>query len=329
MAVFGLVIFGLASTASAGVFPSLGLLKPKAELPVGAIGASNSQNIHLLDGSVPINPKLSAFETSDINIIGDALVADVGPLGTSGDIVEISGSDQISVYVVHAGDNLSDIAKMFDVSVNTIVWANDLVRGQALKEGQVLAILPVSGVRHIVKKGDTVASIAKKYKGDLTEIALFNDLHADTVLVVGSEVIIPNGEVTVPTPKKKALGKGGKGTTTYAGFYMRPIKGGVRTQGIHGHNGVDLGSPAGSNVYASAAGTVIISRGSGWNGGYGNYVVIKHSNGTQTLYSHLQDVSVGMGAQVGQGDVVGHVGSTGKSSGNHLHFEIRGATNPF
>jgi LysM repeat protein len=327
--VFGLIILGLASTASAGVFPSF-FFSSKVDLLEKVANDTNSQNMHLLDGSITINPKLLALENSDISIIGDALVADVGPLGTSGDIVEISGSDQISVYVVHDGDTLSAIADMFDVSVNTIVWANDLVRGQALREGQVLTILPISGVRHIVKKGDTIASIAKKYKGDATEIALFNDLQTSGALVVGSEVIIPNGEVVqAPVKKKTTIGKGGKGTTTYAGYYMRPVKGGRRTQGIHGHNGIDIAAPMGTNIYAAASGTVIISKSSGWNGGYGNYVVIKHSNGTQTLYAHLSDVSVSTGMQVGQGDVVGHMGNTGKSTGIHLHFEVRGATNPF
>jgi len=331
LAFLGLLVLGLSTTASAGVFSPFDILKPKSSLLAGVDSGSNSQNVYLLDTDVSINSKLVALENGNITIIDNALVADVGPLGTSGDVVEISGSDQISVYVVHSGDTLSEIANMFDVSINTIVWANDLDRSKSLREGQVLVILPVNGVRHIVKKGDTIASIAKKYKGDSTEIALFNDLHLDGVLVAGTEVVIPNGEITTPPASKKSstLAKGGKGVTNYVGYYMRPIKGGRRTTGIHGNNGVDLATSAGSNVYAAASGTVIISRASGWNGGYGNYVVIKHNNGTQTLYAHLQNVSVGTGTQVGQGDVVGHVGSTGKSTGNHLHFEIRGATNPF
>jgi murein DD-endopeptidase MepM/ murein hydrolase activator NlpD len=103
----------------------------------------------------------------------------------------------------------------------------------------------------------------------------------------------------------------------------------VRTQGIHGYNGVDLGAPAGTAVRAAAAGQVIISKASGWNGGYGQYIVVKHANGTQTLYAHLSANSVAAGATVAQGQLIGAVGNTGKSTGNHVHFEVRGAKNPF
>ena len=80
---------------------------------------------------------------------------------------------------------------------------------------------------------------------------------------------------------------------------------------------------------ASASGEVIISRAGGWNGGYGSYVVIKHSNGTQTLYAHNSRNNVSVGDYVNQGDIIAFVGSTGKSTGPHVHFEIRGARNPF
>ena len=87
--------------------------------------------------------------------------------------------------------------------------------------------------------------------------------------------------------------------------------------------------PLGSAVVAAAAGDVIVAKGSGWNGGYGKYVVVKHANGTQTLYAHLNSVSVGVGQRVGAGQTLGGVGSTGRSTGVHLHFEVRGASNPF
>src|SRR5690606_1590516 len=102
----------------------------------------------------------------------------------------------------------------------------------------------------------------------------------------------------------------------------------VVTQGLHGYNGIDLGAPVGTGVYASAGGSVILAKSSGWNGGYGNYIIISHDNGTQTLYSHLSSVNVSLGQRVSQGDLIGAVGSTGKSTGPHLHFEVRGASNP-
>jgi len=120
------------------------------------------------------------------------------------------------------------------------------------------------------------------------------------------------------------------GGPAYVGYYGHPIPSGARrTQGLHGYNGVDLGAPNGTPVVASAAGTVIISRQGGWNGGYGNYVVISHGNGTQTLYAHLSSNTVQTGDSVLQGQMIGYVGSTGRSTGAHLHIEVRGAKNPF
>jgi murein DD-endopeptidase MepM/ murein hydrolase activator NlpD len=110
---------------------------------------------------------------------------------------------------------------------------------------------------------------------------------------------------------------------------MRPIVGGRKTQGLHGHNGIDLGAYYGAPILASAEGDVIISATSGYNGGYGRYIVISHTNGTQTLYGHLSANIVSAGDHVTQGQVIGAMGSSGKSTGTHLHFEVRGAKNPF
>jgi murein DD-endopeptidase MepM/ murein hydrolase activator NlpD len=110
---------------------------------------------------------------------------------------------------------------------------------------------------------------------------------------------------------------------------MRPIVGGVRTQGIHGYNAVDLAAPVGTSLMAAASGEVIIAKVGGYNGGYGSYVVIRHGNGSQTLYAHMSRVDARVGQVVSQGEVIGAVGSTGRSTGSHVHFEIRGAANPF
>jgi murein DD-endopeptidase MepM/ murein hydrolase activator NlpD len=220
---------------------------------------------------------------------------------------------------------------MFDVSVNTIQWANDL-SSKTIRVGQELVILPVSGVYYTVKKGDTVASIAKKFKADSEEIANFNGI--DGALAVGSEIIIPDGEIAQPTAGVRTTSPirsaGPAGTAEQIGYYMKPLIGCGRTQGVHGYNGVDLGCPVGTPILASATGNVIISREGGWNGGYGSYVVIQHDNGSQTLYAHASDVIVFSGQHVVQGQVIGYVGRTGKATGAHLHFEIRnGIRNPF
>jgi murein DD-endopeptidase MepM/ murein hydrolase activator NlpD len=113
------------------------------------------------------------------------------------------------------------------------------------------------------------------------------------------------------------------------GFFIWPVGGGVKTQGLHGYNGIDIGAPKGTPIYASAGGVVIVSRDSGWNGGYGEYVVIAHDNGVQTLYGHMSRVVAQAGTHVDQGDIIGYIGQTGKATGPHLHFEVRGAKNPF
>lgn len=245
-----------------------------------------------------------------------------------------SGTGQISTYVVESGDTIGTIAAKFGVSVNTIRWANNL-SGSTLKVGQELAILPITGVKHTVKKGDTLASIAKKYKANQADIISYNGLSSDAALAVGDEIIIPDGEVSSSsgsTSGSASVQQFASGLKEIVGYYMRPIVGGVKTQGLHGHNGVDLASAYGTPILAAADGTVLISKSGGWNGGYGTYIVLQHDNGTQTLYGHLSATLVQVGDHVSQGQVIGKMGNTGQVTGPtgiHLHFEVRGARNPF
>lgn len=278
----------------------------------------NSQNLALLDASQSVKPATGG---------GDVVIVDNSALEFQSESnAGAYQTDQISVYVVRDGDTLSQIAKMFGVSVNTIVWAND-IEGGVISPGQTLVILPVSGVRHVVKEGETLASIAKKHDGDLKEILQFNNLAADAKLAVGEEIIIPNGDATPVTPSGKAPAKQ---NTSLAGYFGKPIDGPYqKSQGIHGYNGVDLAGSVGTRIVASAAGKVIVSRNSGYNGGYGNYIVISHPNGTQTLYAHLKSTAVAQGSNVSKGQLIGFMGNTGRSTGPHLHFEVRGAKNPF
>ncbi len=292
----------------------------------------NSQNLNLAEPTGGLEATSSSKDDTDLPIVGgSAVLSEAGPMGTLADVQDnVPPSDLISVYTVHKGDKIEDVAKMFNVSANTIRWSNDLKKGVALKEGDNLIILPISGVQYEVKKGDTLKSIAKKYGGDAEEIVLYNDLDPTADLIVGSSLIVPDGEIGEPVPLKPGVKKPAKyNGPSYAGYYMRPISGGQRSQGIHGHNAVDLAAPNGTPLYAAASGKVIIARSSGYNGGYGEYVVISHSNGTQTLYGHMSSVLVSAGQKVDKGDVIGKVGSTGRSTGNHVHFEIRGANNPF
>jgi LysM repeat protein len=291
----------------------------------------NSQNMALLQAATA--PSNAPIGGGDIAIVDDTSLLPENSGVAAG--AKDHSSDQISIYVVRKGDTLSSIAKMFNVTTNTIIWSNNIT-GSKVSPGDRLVILPISGVRHTVKKGDTLQSIAKKYNGDLEEIAQFNDLTTGAKLAVGDMVIIPDGEMlgghtttakTTPTTVKKVQQY--LSAPQYEGYYARPISGGVKSQGLHGNNGVDLVSNFGASILASADGEVIVAKSSGYNGGYGSYIVIKHGNGTQTLYGHLSGVQVSVGDTVSQGQVIGNMGSTGQSTGTHLHFEVRGARNPF
>lgn len=318
------------AVASANFFSFFGDMFTRVTIEEKSI---NSQNVSLLAAAAhsDIDKKT---EQADTNTVGNsALLPDAGPTGGLAD-VDVTNFDhgQISVYVVRDGDSLSSIASMFEVSVNTILWANSLPKGAKIKVGQTLVILPVSGVQHTVKKGDTIASIAKKYKGDVNEILSYNGLE-DAPLALDSLVIIPDGEIPTPKVVVKPASSKLRGSTapSYEGYYQAPLFGYRKTQGLHGYNGVDLvaSQGVGAPVVAAAAGTVIISRQGGYNGGYGVYLVIQHSNGTQTLYGHMKSNVVSVGQYVTQGQMVGTMGNSGRSSGPHLHFEIRGARNPF
>lgn len=301
-----------------------------SEKKVDSVVDGNSQTAELLKAQ-----DISTTFSQDTQIIaeetGAARVVS-GPLRVSTEEeVYIPDVDTITIYTVHSGDTLDSVAKMFGVTPNTIMWANDLT-SRKLVEGAQLTILPVSGVRYVVKKGDTIKSIAKKYKGDVDEILVFNGISTEAVLKVGDSLLIPDGEIVlekVDTPKTKAKAKVYANLPLYDGFLIRPISGGTRTTGLHGHNAVDLANRAGTPIMAAASGTVILSKFGGWNGGYGNYVVIRHANGIQTLYAHNSENLVEVGDTVTQGQVIARMGSTGKSTGPHVHFEVRGGRNPF
>lgn len=281
-------------------------------------------DVPLLSADIHPNP-VRARGGAEIVVTDGALVSS-GPVGKD-DVAAVSvTSSEISVYTVREGDSLSMIAQMYGVTSNTILWANDLSSAKSIKPGDTLVILPIPGVQYKIKKGDTLSTIAKTYGGDAAEILAYNQM-GESELQAGVTIIIPGG--TVPAPAKVASGsKPGSAGSKSSGF-VHPVPGAMRTQGIHGFNAVDLAIAQGTPIRAAAAGTVIVAKTGGWNGGYGNYIVIKHANGTQTLYAHTSSNVVGVGAVVAAGETIGYVGSTGRSTGAHLHFEVRGGKNPF
>jgi len=340
--------FLIPSRASANFLSGLfgGDVSANADAPILNNADVNSQNMGLLEAKVSSatviedkktkNTKDKIDETKNVNILSEnALVPATGPAGVSDDTDEDISPDQISVYVVRKDDSITQIAKMFDVTPNTIRWANDIKVGQKLNEGDILIILPIDGVKITVAKNQTLKSLGTKYKVDPTDIAGFNGISEDAKLVVGDELIIPNGIIADEggsTTIKSSSSSAKKyydtqNLPTIIGYFMNPMPNTRLTQGLHDKGGIDLAAPKGTPVRASALGTVIFAR-MGYNGGYGNMIMLSHSNGTQTLYGHLFKINVSVGEQVNQGEQIGAEGSTGRSTGPHLHFKVIGAKNP-
>ncbi len=314
------------ASVQAGVFSLIAGTSLEADMGSREFLKQNPQSMPLLRAALNSDPN-PAKGGGDILVDDGALVPNGDIDGESNTINTKTANGEISVYIVREGDTLSQIAVMFDVSAKTILWANDIRDPSLIKPGSELVILPITGVRHVVKSGDTILSIAKKYNGDVDDILAYNQFASASEIHVGDTVVIPDGVISAPASTKSSVAKGGAGTS--GGSFTHPVPGAVKTQGIHGYNGVDFGAPVGTPVLAAAGGSVIVAKGSGWNGGYGLYIVVKHPNGTQTLYAHLSSVAVGVGEAVSGGEVIGYVGNTGRSTGAHLHFEVRGTRNPF
>ena len=296
-----------------------------------------------------ISPSVSAGQGNDLGIGGPVPVEANGSLAESVVYASpsatpptafattsvsngLSGNRGITTYVVKEGDVPSVIASSYGISLDTLLWANNLKDGDYIRPGDKLTILPVSGVQYKIQRGDTLADIASRFKGDANKILAFNNLKSADALVQGQNLVIPDGQMPVIERKSQSLF-----TPAYAdssslknlgGYFIAPTHGHI-SQGLHPHNAVDIADSCGTPVYAAAAGKVLIADGTGWNGGYGNYVLIQHPNGVETRYAHATRLVVKSGQEVAQGQLIMYMGETGHATGCHVHFEVLGARNPF
>ena len=235
--------------------------------------------------------------------------------------------DRIVNYTVKKGDTLDKIARKFGITVDTIKWANNL-KSDRLKVGQVLKIPPVSGVVHKVKPGETIYSIAKKYKVDPQKIVNFpfNEFaDLDTfALRPGQILYVPDGVIEEKKPsfvaKRRRVFKVQAGTQG-SGRFIWPASGRITQYPIWYHMALDIANRSAPNIIASDGGVVVVSTCLRY--GYGCHVVIDHGNGYRTLYAHMSRLYVSVGQRVGKGQAIGKMGSTGRSTGTHVHFEIR------
>ncbi|OGZ67500.1 MAG: hypothetical protein A3C58_01970 [Candidatus Staskawiczbacteria bacterium RIFCSPHIGHO2_02_FULL_34_10] len=288
----------------------------------------NSSNLESNNLFVGQNNKL-ALETPDLKILQDDFIYGISTphivnTQTLGSIFGSSAQNNKDVtdYIVQPGDTSESIAQNFNISLNTLLWANNISKKSQLKAGQSLIVLPVSGLIHIVKSGDTISGIAKIYKAKVEDIILFNELLNEGDIFIGDILIIPGGVMP-----EKALRSNGQ-TALPDSFFIYPIEGQI-SQGIHYYNAVDIANKCGTPVYAAASGTIQrVASGGKWNFGMGNYITILHSNGVTTYYGHLMSLFVKPGDKVSVGDRIGLVGRTGQATGCHVHFQVLGATNP-
>jgi murein DD-endopeptidase MepM/ murein hydrolase activator NlpD len=245
--------------------------------------------------------------------------------------VRLFRGGEIIKHVVNEGETISSIAGRYGLEVNTILWENSLTTNSKIKPGDELKILPIDGVSHKVRRGETIYSIGKKYKLDGSQVQVivdypFNEFLNDETfeLATGQPIMVPDGvKVTKSAPftTRSIYTTPDAGSVTALGSFVWPAAGRI-TQGYRFyHKAYDVANKGGGSILAADSGTVVASS---WDpSGYGNKVVIDHGNGYVTLYGHLSILQVHVGQRVNRGDVIGQMGNTGRSTGTHLHFEIR------
>jgi len=274
-----------------------------------------------------------ALETPDLKITQDNSVYGISTprvltpqvLGSIFGESTQSSKDVIE-YTVGPGDTLQSIVQDFNISLNTLLWANELSKNSQIKVGQKLVILPVSGVIYVVKSGDTLGEIGKVYKSNAQDIVSFNDLSNEGDIFIGDILIIPNGVMPQKAPVAPYQ------VPLASSFFIFPAEGTI-SQGLHFYNAVDLSNKCGTSIYSAAPGQVQKVK-YGYNFGGGNYITILHSNGVVTYYGHLMATFVKPGDTVDVGARIALMGGApgmagaGKSTGCHVHFGVMGAKNP-
>ena len=238
----------------------------------------------------------------------------------------------VEYYTVEAGDTISGIAERFGLSVNTLLWENRLSSRSIIRIGQKLTILPTDGITYRIGRNDTVAKIAQRYGVSADNILAYNKI-SSTSLTIGQTIVIPGGRPPAPpaaavartAPVSPITAPGSSSTRLLWPTDARRITQYYTWR----HGGVDIAGPSGTTIYAAEEGIIEVA---GWNrGGYGYYIIIDHGGGLKTLYAHNSKLQVAAGDRVERGQRIANVGSTGRSTGPHLHFEVRlrgGRTNP-
>jgi LysM repeat protein len=289
---------------------------------------------------IAIGPLILERDNSDknvkfVNILSSLKFKDMNFYTVQADEVRKYRGGETIIHRVEENETMEDIAKKYNLKINTLFWENRLNKNSKLKIGKELKILPIDGVRHKVTKGETIYSIGKKYGLDGAQIQMIIDYPFNNFLNEENFSLVVGQSLMVPEGVKKTLIANGAGVSAYTRT-MTPDAGTVNTTGTYiwpaagyisqgykfYHKAIDIANRASGPILATDGGTIKVA---GWldNSGYGNRVVIDHGNGMISLYAHLRAISVKTGQKVNKGDSLGEMGTTGRSTGTHLHFEIR------
>lgn len=240
--------------------------------------------------------------------------------------------EDVAYHYVEGGETVSTIAERYGISVNTILWENTMGPNDFIRPGQKLTILPMTGVAHRIAKGETLASIATTFESDIEKIVDYNQLADASAISVNDVVLIPDGRVPPPAPAPSPTSRLAYADAPYSGsapadapasngrFQWPTVFRKINQYFTYRHGGIDIDGDYSTPIYAAQTGRVVQA---GWRGGYGIAVVLDHGNGYATLYGHASKLFVKPGQYVTKGQSLGMVGSTGYSTGTHVHFEIR------
>jgi len=275
---------------------------------------------------VPETPELVLLGRTGVKAAIPPVTVTPQVLGAIVGGLETGVTPEILRYVVEEGDTSASLAERFQISVNTILWVNNLSNSSTLSPGKELIILPTSGTLHLVRPYDTLSEIALWYKGSTKKITRYNGLESAGDIYAGDLIIIPDGVMPRTLPA-------GRLTPLANSYFIYPIPAPHRiTQALHPFNAIDFSNGfCGEPIYAAAGGTI---QRTGYHSAAGNFVRILHPNGVVTYYGHLSRFTVSAGGRVFQGEIVGYTGHSGYTipagpAGCHLHFGVRGASNPF
>lgn len=304
-----------------------------------------SQNVYAqspfanpLEKSQPEWPEFLLVENSYLKATSPAFIITTQVLGALIGGFEPEDVQKIIVeYIVEPGDSLGSVSQKFNITLNTLLWANNLNQNSLIQPGQKLIIPPISGIIHYVKTGDTISEIAEKYKAKAEDIISFNDLSNENDIFIGDILIVPNGVMPTPSIQKQ---QAPASVPLASSYFMCPHLACHISQGLHWYNAIDFSGKCGDPIYAAAGGTILkvklTNSTSRWAfSGAGNTISILHPNGVVTSYGHIAVSLVNPGDEVSQGQIIALMGGqpgtpgAGMSTGCHVHFGVMGAKNPF